>query len=268
MEQTTYLFTFGDSYTQTDFDPSGTKPSLSNPMGNPKLGTCTSSGGINWVGYLVTSNPGILSFNLAAGGATIDKAMIHSDARDLVSQINLFGEHYCPRDGGKAVPWTSENAVFGIWIGINEYEPTVYSNDLYFNDSVGLSFEGKTPPIQSLMNRYAAQMERLYDEGARRFLFLNVPPTSRSPLIGLQGSQVENRHAEWVKAFNDALGQMVRAVLYDTWSFMTAILDDPEKYGFENSEDGAEQIWWNDYHPSSRYHRLQVEDMGDVINMI
>ena len=60
------------------------------------------------------------------------------------------------------------------------------------------------------------------------------------------------------------LGQ-VTTVLYDSWSFMTKILDDPTAYGFPNAtcidDDGTSCIWWNNYHPGMKYHLLQAEDM-------
>lgn len=51
---TKYLFIFGDSYTATGFDINGAKPTTSNPIGNPDLPGWTSSGGLNWPGYLAT----------------------------------------------------------------------------------------------------------------------------------------------------------------------------------------------------------------------
>ena len=58
-------------------------------------------------------------------------------------------------------------------------------------------------------------------------------------------------------------------MLYDSWSFMTDVLDNPTEYGFQDAtcinEDGVSCVWWNDYHPSSKYHQLQAEDMKAVL---
>ena len=43
----------GDSYSQTGFDITSTKPSFSKPLGNPTYPSWTTSGGPNWIGYLI-----------------------------------------------------------------------------------------------------------------------------------------------------------------------------------------------------------------------
>ncbi|KAA8647412.1 putative cellulose-binding GDSL lipase/acylhydrolase [Aspergillus tanneri] len=61
----------------------------------------------------------------------------------------------------------------------------------------------------------------------------------------------------------------VSVVYYDSWAFMTKVLDRPLDYGFPDAtcinQDGSSCFWWNDYHPSSKYHRLQAEDMKSVL---
>lgn len=134
----------GDSYTQTEFAVDGTQPSTTNPMGNPTLGeyytteqvglrysqfqigTGTTSGGTNWVGYLTTlynASP-VLNYNFAVGGATIDNSIVDTKVKDVTSQVRDFELAY----GKKPIsaPWSSDNAVFGFWIGINEYRSSVH----------------------------------------------------------------------------------------------------------------------------------------------
>lgn len=52
-------------------------------------------------------------------------------------------------------------------------------------------------------------MEEVYANGGRKFLFLNVPPTSRSPLFLDQGEEVVKQHAEYLAVFNRNLEGMV-----------------------------------------------------------
>ncbi|GKZ57263.1 hypothetical protein AnigIFM49718_002573, partial [Aspergillus niger] len=115
----TYFFTFGDSYSQTGFSASGTQPSASNPMGNPDLGIGTTTNGPNWIGYLTTTENAslVLSYNLAAGGATIDNALVPAYPGDLASQFRLFEDVYAAKPA--SAPWSADDAVFGVWIGIN-----------------------------------------------------------------------------------------------------------------------------------------------------
>ncbi|KAI3023506.1 CAZyme family CE16 [Aspergillus niger] len=106
----TYFFTFGDSYSQTGFSASGTQPSASNPMGNPDLGIGTTTNGPNWIGYLTTTENAslVLSYNLAAGGATIDNALVPAYPGDLASQFRLFEDVYA--DKPASAPWSAEDA--------------------------------------------------------------------------------------------------------------------------------------------------------------
>ncbi|GLA13817.1 hypothetical protein AnigIFM62618_011072 [Aspergillus niger] len=258
----TYFFTFGDSYSQTGFSASGTQPSASNPMGNPDLGIGTTTNGPNWIGYLTTTENAslVLSYNLAAGGATIDNALVPAYPGDLASQFRLFEDVYAAKPA--SAPWSAEDAVFGVWIGINDIGNAYYSTDA----------ETYTP---KLISRLESLVEEVYKNGGRKFLFLNVPPTSRSPLFLEQGEEVVKQHAEYLSVYNENLQGMVddftkkkgdvTTVLYDSWSFMTKILDDPTAYGFPNAtcinDDGTSCIWWNNYHPGMKYHLLQAEDM-------
>ncbi|KAF3387588.1 Acetylesterase [Penicillium rolfsii] len=258
----TYFFTFGDSYSMTSFNVEGTQPSASNPMGNPTLGTGTTGGGINWIGYLTTTDNAslVLSYNLAIGGATIDNAILNSGYPDMTGQVATFQSNYSTKPA--SAPWSSSNSVFGFWIGIND---------------VGWGFGGYNASVlvPTLMAQYRALVEEIYADGGRRFLFVNVPPTSRSPYILNQGESVSQKHAAWTTAYNNGLASMraefedahgdVETVLYDSWSFMTKILDKPQKYGYPNAtcinDNGKSCVWWNDYHPGQKYHRLQAADM-------
>ncbi|OQE47544.1 hypothetical protein PENCOP_c001G06049 [Penicillium coprophilum] len=262
----TYLFTFGDSYTQTEFTVDGTQPSATNPMGNPALGTGTTSGGTNWVGYLTTlynASP-VLSYNFAVGGATIDNSIVDTKVKDVTSQVQDFELAYSKKPA--SAPWTSENAIFGFWIGIND---------------IGWGHQNTQPSVlvPRLMAQYRFLVEKVYASGGRKFLFLNVPPTDRSPMIIKEGPEAVKTYATWVKAYNNGLQTMINdfksshtdttIVLYDTWSFMPKILDDPQTYGFPNAtcfnENGTSCIWWNHYHPGQNYHKLQAADMKQYL---
>ncbi|KKK16134.1 hypothetical protein AOCH_004991 [Aspergillus ochraceoroseus] len=263
---TTYFFTFGNSYTQTGFSTTGEQPSTSNPMGNPALGTGTTTGGLNWVGYLTTEQNSslVLNYNLAIGGATIDDSLVASYQGDLVSEIGMFNATY--RSKPESAAWTSDDAVFAFWIGVNDIGNAFYKTDAG-------TF------IPQLMDRLRSLAQAIISAGGRKFLFLNVPPTSRSPFFIDQGNATVAQQAAYLKVYNDQLRSMVTAlganntgvtaVLYDSWSFMTAVLDNPVQYGFQDAtcinEDGVTCVWWNNYHPSAKYHQLQAANMTSVL---
>lgn len=74
------------------------------------------------MGYLTTEDNSsvVLSYNLAVGGATIDNTIINATVEDMATQVGSFHSIY----GNKpdAAPWTSDDAMFAFWIGINEYD--------------------------------------------------------------------------------------------------------------------------------------------------
>lgn len=65
------------------------------------------------------------------------------------------------------------------------------------------------------MAEYKLLVEQVYATGARKFLFLNVPPTSRSPYILDQGIQASRDHAAWLSVFNEHLKLMVLGFQHD-----------------------------------------------------
>ena len=60
-----------------------------------------------------------------------------------------------------------------------------------------------------LISRLESLVEEVYKNGGRKFLFLNVPPTSRSPLFLEQGEEVVKQHAEYLSVYNENLEGMV-----------------------------------------------------------
>jgi hypothetical protein len=56
---------------------------------------------------------------------------------------------------------------------------------------------------------------------------------------------------------------------YDSWTFMTDVLDNHGKYGFDsNSCIGNGCIWWDWYHPTSTFHRLLAADLQEKVNLV
>lgn len=64
--------------------------------------------------------------------------------------------------------------------------------------------------VPALMDKYRPLVEQIYSEGVRRFLFLNCPPSTRSPQVHEENDLPEQfeRHAAMVSAYNDALIDM------------------------------------------------------------
>jgi len=116
------------------------------------------------------------------------------------------------------------------------------------------------------MDQYINQTQTLYDSGARRFLFLTVPPIQFSPTVQAGGDANVKAEGAAVKQYNDALKARVAKfaaanpqaktyVVDTTVPFMKAI-DNPKAYGADNAtcfdESGTKCLWWNDVSLSFR----------------
>jgi hypothetical protein len=155
----------GDSYSQTGFNISSTKPSPSNPLGNPPLPGWTASGGLNWVGFLTSqfNKSTILTYNFAYGGATTAADLVapyQPTVLSLVDQVAQFSGSIASHPS--YAPWTAADTLVGVWIGVND---------------VGNSYwtANETVLLGKIMDRYFAQLQIVYDAGARNFVLLSVP---------------------------------------------------------------------------------------------
>ena len=155
----------GDSYSQTGFDVKKAKANPGNPLGNPALPGYTASGGLNWVGFLVTefNKSTLLSYNFADGGATTDASLVRPfqpTVKSFIDQVGLFNGSLASHPD--YAPWKAEDTLFGVWIGVNDVG-NVYSNAQY--DTL----------LDKIMDKYFQQLQILYDAGARNFALLSVP---------------------------------------------------------------------------------------------
>lgn len=161
--------TSGDSYSQTGFDITGDKPSAANPLGNPPLPGWTASGGLDWVGFMVTEfNASLVySYNFAFGGATVDGDIVPpydpATVLSLIDQVQLFSDNLAAKPD--YAPWTPDNTVAGVWMGVND---------------IGNSWwEANTTDINTaVVGVYFEQLQILYDAGIRQFVLLNAPRKS------------------------------------------------------------------------------------------
>lgn len=83
----------------------------------------TGGGGVNWIDVdtVVYNKSLILTYNYAYGGATIDASLVppsSSTILTLTDQVNEFLSGAATKPA--TAPWTSTNALFSFWIGIND----------------------------------------------------------------------------------------------------------------------------------------------------
>jgi hypothetical protein len=141
------------------------KPTAANPIGNPSYPGWTTSGGPNWIDYLTVkyNTTLIYNYNFAYGGATTDASLVapyEPTVLSLIDQVTEFSNSLASKPS--YAPWTSDNAFFAIWIGVNDVGNSWWQSN-------------ETTIIEDIMGQYLKQAQILYAAGGRNFAFLNVP---------------------------------------------------------------------------------------------
>ncbi|KAK7414544.1 hypothetical protein QQX98_006571 [Neonectria punicea] len=263
-----HLVTFGDSFSKTGFLATGTQPSADNRLGNPQLPGVTSSGGRNWVGFMVTEfNTSLalsLSFNFARSGATVDASVIRGTGASLIDQVQRFTDSY----GLQRLPKgrTRWNTVAGVWMGINDVRRSYY-------------LANATDLLEKTVAQYFVQLQRLYDLRTRKFVLLSIPPLNLTPS---QLSLNETQSAKLVSAinlYNDLLlshlqtfkkqhPDVVAAVVDTSKTFLSAIRD-PGALGARDAtcinRNGVSCLWWDGGHPAIAIERLIAAEVAKVV---
>ena len=132
----------------------------------------------------------------------------------------------------RALPWTGQNSLFLLWIGINDV-----GNSWWLGDWDEFH--------KTLLGAYFALVDELLAAGARNFVFVDVPPIDRSPLILAEGASSAEKVRLALVSFNSQLSQRVTALrrrrtdvwaqLFSSDAVFTEVLDRPAQYGFANS---------------------------------
>lgn len=252
LDQLQHVFSFGDSYTSTDFEwwtepYPGCDPS--HPMGNPAYPGFTSANGPNWIDYLTVkyNKTAFATYNIAVGGATAGPV-----GRDVPSVKSLRGQvhdsfmpAYHEGQAPGAPAWTSDRSLFTFWLGINDIGGSFWR---------GPAGPGGTKAInRAIMAEYARLLADLYAAGASNFAFVNVPPIDRSPLTAGAGPGAQLLEKADVEDFNALLADMAQKAstwdganvwLYDAHADFGKVLDDPASFpqtkGYRNVTDFCE----------------------------
>jgi len=270
-----HIFSFGDSWSYTAFDISGTQPSRTNPFGNPALPESGISAPPEWLYYLTTTYNAsfIKTYNIAHGAATIDRAVVAP--HDAFSYTSTFKEQaedlwrlvYKPRPA--SARWRKEDSLFTVWFGLNDimlaFDRDVYSERL-------LNVE--------VIAAYAAVLATLYESGARQFLLLNAPPLDVAPGAPNEPQELEELEElrKAVVGFNEAVEVMKEAfvaqnedasvALFDVNGLLKSLMEDPT--GMEQTREirnTTTNCW--DYNPvlrtSRRRDRIVTNSRQDAL---
>lgn len=137
-------------------------------MANPTPGD-TSTGGFNWVGYLTTIfNDGpVYLYNYAGSGAVVSRDIVSTEERPVKPHLRDFTlqtEQFVNAVGLKPewAPWDASNAIAAIWMG---------GCDTYRTYDA----ENRDDLHRRVTDEYLHQVDRMYEVGVRKFIFLYVP---------------------------------------------------------------------------------------------
>jgi phospholipase/lecithinase/hemolysin len=103
----------------------------------------------------------------------VDTKLVKPYATTVHSLIDQVTRDYMPAysvtpASKRRAQWTAENSLFLFFIGINDVLNTYSANN--------------TSLISKIFSEYADMVEKVYNSGARNYLFLDVPSLQNSPM--------------------------------------------------------------------------------------
>lgn len=176
------LVTFGDSYTDENrLGYFGRNNGSAPPVGwEQPVGLSTASGGLSWARYASIYSKSRL-YNYAVSGAVCSNkitprifAGINAPFPDIEGYelpAFLADSKYQYPNGSTFFTGKPDSTVYAIWIGTNDL-----GNDAFLTDS---QVPNKT--VADYMDCVYAQVSRLYANGARYFILLNLAPLDLLP---------------------------------------------------------------------------------------
>lgn len=241
-----HMIVFGDSYTTTGFKPDRAPPSELNPLGNPDYPGDTSANGPNWVDFLTTTynRTFLKTVNFAYGGATVDGDLIRQFVPSVRSLKTQVYEDYLPNyvPPPSTFDWDPGNTLFASFFGINDVNNAWQAGKHSW-------------ALEQDIAEYADLLDVVYQSGARNFLFMQVPPFDRSPLVVGHGEKAVTEEGALIREFNANITRMaanlsstyrdVSAFVFDTHRVYSQVLDNPcshpESCAIKNTTEYCEQ---------------------------
>ncbi|KAH7359518.1 GDSL lipase/acylhydrolase family protein [Pyrenochaeta sp. MPI-SDFR-AT-0127] len=180
------LVTFGDSFTDENrlgyfINNKGSAPPVA---WQQPVGLRTASGGLSWARYASIYSKASL-YNYAVSGAVCSNEVtpryfsaINASFPDIAGyELPAFIADSKARNanGTKFFTGKPDNTVYAIWIGTNDL-----GNNAFLTDS---QVKGKT--VVDYVNCIYDQVTRLYENGGRYFVLLNVSPLNLLPQYAL-----------------------------------------------------------------------------------
>ncbi|KAM0789934.1 hypothetical protein ACM66B_006774 [Microbotryomycetes sp. NB124-2] len=274
------LFAFGDSYTSIGDGRDGGMNMDRRDRG--------SSGGKLWLQY-VADSIGVSknTYDFAIRGSTIKPNFFQGHPGEpfkpsFEDEVNTF-EKYFVHDESYNGKWNGTSSLFAVMYGINDIVSSIRTNVDY------------NAIVDELVDRYEAQLLRLYSFGARNFLLMPIAPFERTP-EGLNPNlhdTFNTRVTTWNGRYEAMVAQLpakvpeANVVNWDFHAAFSMVLDHYEEFGFqdnrgfcgaydrlkgsdhENATDKhcpyplAEYVWKDAAHPTWAVHKILAESIVD-----
>jgi len=190
-------------------------------------------------------------YNYAVGGATVD---------GVQQQIK---RQFLPHAGQSPewAPWTSKDALFMTWVGINDVAMLAALNQ----------------PVLPRVDALFDLQEKLYTNGGRNFFLFGVPPMHRAPgALGHNPSLENSPHHKWNVCLESsavafaAKHEDATVILFSPWDTFTRVLDNPEQYGFAEDDPIRVKggIWVDHMHPTSAMHAIIAHEVALLVKSV
>ena len=171
----------------------------------------------------------LLTYNLAFGGATIDSTLV-APYLPIVSSVSEQVEKlWFPTYAKSSATWSSDDTLFAFFDGINDVGNSWWNGP-----------EANSQLYAKIFSVWRHLVDELYNQGARNFAFLNVPPVDRSPLVLANTPDQQEVEKAAILYWNDLIIQLATDVkqafpdtnifIADAWKVFTEVLDNPKSY--------------------------------------
>ncbi|KIJ90600.1 carbohydrate esterase family 16 protein [Laccaria amethystina LaAM-08-1] len=254
------------------------------PLAAHKI-VCTTAGP-NWAMSLTDLVGHSTLIDLAVSGAVSDSDIVTTTPVDFRGQTTAFLNYVA---SSRNVSWTSRNAIFTITFGSeqNSFSKTPSRAHLFTANDVNHSYqtaEGNGTSVYSKdITSYFNTVDKLYNAGARQFVFNNVVPFDRAQIGISLGQKLAAKLKDNINEFNSQLAAKaacycsskpdITCLVFDTHTTFANVMDNYAAYGFATPSGYCEAyakqatcdivsqdqscigpissyVWWNGLHPS------------------